>query len=239
MDEKLVRVKCPISGHFFGRLPDDVDLCSKMSSDCEHPDILNFQIGPCNSTDIFEKRKYRCVGNWTDLKTKNVYTFTRRDDIVSSFECFVGLLSSEYDNRIAIKEAGEGGNCYKSVDLNSFAMEMTQTGNESHLFVSFILFLIFFVAKCQGNDKPSIEIDEIFVKPTLDDLSTKYEVFDDTNNEIQPTYKPQYDVLSSNKKHHKHEDENEITDNEISASSPGINRKQILNLIILIFMYLR
>lgn len=100
-----------------------------MSSDCDNPDILNFQIGPCNSTDIFEKRKYHCIGNWIDLKTKNVYTFTRRDDIVASFECFVGLLSSEHENRISIKEAGEGGNCYKSVDLNSFAMEMTQTGN--------------------------------------------------------------------------------------------------------------
>lgn len=93
---------------------------------------------------------------------------------------------------------------------------------------------------CEGrNDKPSLEIDDTFVKPTLDDLSTKYEIFDDTNNEIHPTYKPKYDVLSSNKKHLKHEDGNEITDNEISASSPGVNGKQVLNLIILIFMYLR
>lgn len=145
MDEKLVRVKCPISGRFFGRLPDDVDLCSEMTSDCEHPDILNYQIGPCNSADIYEKRIYRCVGHWTDQKTKNVYTFTQRDDIVSSFECFVGLLSSEHENRIVIKEAGEGGNCYKAIDLNSFAMEMNQTGknNKFKIFYSLFFYLFF------------------------------------------------------------------------------------------------
>jgi hypothetical protein len=101
-----------------------------MSSDCQNPDILNYQIGPCNSADIYEKRRYRCVGHWTDFKTKNVYTFTQRDDIVSSFECFAGLLASENGNKIMIKEAGEGGNCYKVIDLNFFAMEMNQTGEK-------------------------------------------------------------------------------------------------------------
>lgn len=101
-----------------------------MTSDCQNPDILNYQIGPCNSADIYEKRRYRCIGHWTDIKTKNVYTFAKRDDIVSSFECFAGLLASESGDRIMIKEAGEGGNCYKLIDLGFFAMEMNQTGKK-------------------------------------------------------------------------------------------------------------
>lgn len=133
MDDKLVKVRCPISGRFIGRLPDDTDLCSEMFSDCQNPDILNYVIKSCSSADIYEKRRYRCIGHWTDFKTNNVYTFTQRDDIISSFECFAGLIASKHESKILIKEAGEGGNCYKIIDLNSFAMEMNQTGKSFFL----------------------------------------------------------------------------------------------------------
>lgn len=77
------------------------------------------------------------------------------------------------------------------------------------------------------------------MKPTLDDLSTKYEIFDDTNNEIHPTFKPKYEDLSLNKKHHKHDDD--VSMNEISSTSSVLvaENTKILYSIVLIFIFVR
>lgn len=103
-----------------------MDLCSIISSDCHQPDIMFYHIGPCDSHDIYETRVYRCVGEWTDKKSENVYTLTQRVDVVNTYECFVGLMTN--GDSIFIREAGEEGNCYKSLDPFSFGMEMNRTG---------------------------------------------------------------------------------------------------------------
>lgn len=88
---------------------------------------MNFQIGPCDSSEIYEKRVYQCLGQWTDSKG-STFTFTRRiDNVVNTYECFVGLMEGT-ERQIIIREAGE--NCFKMLDPHNYGMEMNQTGNE-------------------------------------------------------------------------------------------------------------
>lgn len=116
---------CPINGKYYGRLPDDLELCSLMTANC-NSDVLHFQIGPCDSSDVYEKRIYQCLGQWTDNKSSTVYTFTKRiDNVVSTYECFVGLMAGS-EKHIVIREAGE--NCFKMLDPKNYGMEMNQTG---------------------------------------------------------------------------------------------------------------
>lgn len=52
---KDVRItSCPINGKYFGRLPDDLELCSTMTSSCKS-DVMHFQVGHCDSSEIYEK----------------------------------------------------------------------------------------------------------------------------------------------------------------------------------------
>ncbi|KAL7052289.1 hypothetical protein ACKWTF_004836 [Chironomus riparius] len=155
--ENVTKEKCPIYGKYFGKLPDDMKLCSVISSDCKNPDIMFYQIGPCDSHDIYETRVYRCLGHWIDKKSTNVYTLTQRVDVVNTYECFVGLMTNSDDGKnIFIREAGEEGNCYKSLDPFSFGMEMNRTGENDGIFVrgmilmrfnSSLLFLLFFESR--------------------------------------------------------------------------------------------
>jgi hypothetical protein len=108
-----------------------MDLCSIMISDCENSDIMNYQIVSCSSNEVYERRTYKCLGQWTDKKTKNVYIYTQRIDVVNTFECFVGLMIHKEMDRIIIRYAGEDGNCYKSVDPNLYSMEMNRTGENN------------------------------------------------------------------------------------------------------------
>lgn len=98
---------------------------------------MYFQIGPCNAPEIYEKRIYRCLGQWTDKNSSTVYTFTKRvDDVVSAldtYECFVGLMTSSV-KQIILREAGE--NCYKSIDPQHYGMEMNQIGKPQRHFES-------------------------------------------------------------------------------------------------------
>lgn len=98
---------------------------------------MYFQIGPCNTPEIYEKRIYRCLGQWTDKNSSTVYTFTKRvDDVVSAldtYECFVGLMTSSV-KQIILREAGE--NCYKSIDPQHYGMEMNQIGKPQRHFES-------------------------------------------------------------------------------------------------------
>lgn len=119
-----VTTACPIDGTYFGRLPDDLELCSMMTSKC-NSDIMHFQIGPCDSSEVYEKRIYRCLGQWTDKDRATVYTFTKRVDDVDTYECFVGLMAGS-EKQIIIREAGES--CFKMLEFNNYGMEMNQTG---------------------------------------------------------------------------------------------------------------
>lgn len=95
-----------------------------MTANC-NSDVMHFQIGLCDSSEIYEKRIYQCLGQWTDSKSSTVYTFTKRIDAVNSYECFVGLMAGS-EKQIIIREAGE--NCFKMLDPHNYGMEMNQTG---------------------------------------------------------------------------------------------------------------
>lgn len=123
--KSLSRVSCPITGKYLGQLPDEMDLCSTLTSDCESPDIMNFQIGLCDFSEVYEKRTYRCLGQYMDKETNRVYTYTKRVDVVDSYECFVGIAMGSSESHFTIREAGE--NCWKSIEF-PYGMEMNQTG---------------------------------------------------------------------------------------------------------------
>lgn len=122
----IKKTSCPVSGKYLGRLPDDDQLCSMMTSNC-NSDIMHFQIGPCDSAEIYEKRIYRCLGQWTDRDSSTVFTYTKRvDDVVDVYECFVGINPAGSHKKIIIREAGDS--CYKMLDVENYGMEMNQTG---------------------------------------------------------------------------------------------------------------
>ncbi|CAO1336353.1 unnamed protein product [Diamesa tonsa] len=123
IDKEIVKTSCPISGNYSGILPDDENLCALITTDCKTSDIMYFQVGACETGDIYESRTYRCLGQWTD-KT-NTYTYTKRIDVVDTYECFVGLRVGT-DNNIFMKEAGEM--CYKNINPLPHGMEMHQLG---------------------------------------------------------------------------------------------------------------
>lgn len=174
---------CPINGKYFGRLPDDLELCSLMTSSC-NSDVMHFQIGPCDSNDVYEKRIYQCLGQWTDSRSSTVYTFTKRiDNVVNTYECFVGLMAGS-EKHIVIREAGE--NCFKMLDPHNYGMEMNQTGEsidelclQDQLNESLNRIVL---EPCRDGNHLD---EEIIVRPTQDDHSITYEtVFDDGNNNI-------------------------------------------------------
>lgn len=176
-----MKTDCPINGKYAGQLPDNLELCSQMTSSCDS-DIMHFQIGPCDSTELYEKRVYQCLGQWTDKKSATVYTFTKRvDEVVNTYECFVGL-EAESERRIIIKEAGE--NCFKMVDPNNYGMEMNQTGKISVLPFRTLnrRWVIQFSNSetCKAHDDTQ---EEIIVRPTKTDHSITYETdFNDDNS---------------------------------------------------------
>lgn len=119
----VTKSSCPVSGTYIGKIPDDLNLCSVLKSSCES-DVMHFQIGPCESDDIlYEKRTYQCLGQWRDDQT--TYTFTKRLDVVNTFECFVGLMAGSED-KIILREAGS--NCFKKLDPSKYGMQLDKTG---------------------------------------------------------------------------------------------------------------
>lgn len=175
----VLKSSCVINGKYTGRLPDDLDLCSVMTSNC-NSDVMHFQIGPCDSTEVYEKRIYQCLGQWTDSKSSTVYTFTKRiDNVVNTYECFVGLMAGS-EKQIVIREAGE--NCFKMLDPQNYGMEMNQTGES----IKQCLLVMFAEIGIKIIQEPCRDFDEeIIVKPTQDDHSITYTVFDDGNNNIE------------------------------------------------------
>lgn len=123
--KSLTRVSCPITGKYFGRLPEEMELCSKLASECESPDIMNFQIGLCDFSEVYEERTYRCLGQYMDKETNRVYTYTKRVDVVNTYECFVGLAINGSETHFTIREAG--ANCWKNIEF-PYGMEMNQNG---------------------------------------------------------------------------------------------------------------
>ncbi len=53
--DQVDRSACPISGEYSGILPDGPQFCAKMSSDCNNPDIMFYNVADCNNaSEILE-----------------------------------------------------------------------------------------------------------------------------------------------------------------------------------------
>lgn len=53
-DYNLKQVPCPLNGQFVGILPDAPDLCTKLSTDCDSPDIMYYVVSACKYDLKFE-----------------------------------------------------------------------------------------------------------------------------------------------------------------------------------------
>ncbi|KAJ6634781.1 hypothetical protein Bhyg_13360 [Pseudolycoriella hygida] len=120
LDHNQVMSPCPVNGEFTGVIPDAINLCAKLSSECHSPDNMHYEVSSCNYEDeVYEEREYRCLGQWEEKGL--VYTYTQRRD-VGTYECFVGGIKS--DKTIFIKEAGE--HCQRHVNPYKYGMELNK-----------------------------------------------------------------------------------------------------------------
>jgi hypothetical protein len=56
--DQVDRSACPISGEYSGILPDGPQFCAKMSSDCNNPDIMFYNVADCNNaSEILEGKE--------------------------------------------------------------------------------------------------------------------------------------------------------------------------------------
>lgn len=54
LDENLIISPCPVNGEFIGIIPDAEGLCAKLSSNCQQPDIMYYQVAACDEDQIYE-----------------------------------------------------------------------------------------------------------------------------------------------------------------------------------------
>ena len=55
--QSLQPTPCPISGDYTGVVPEETSLCTKMSSDCNNPDIMFYTVSLCqNRSHVFERK---------------------------------------------------------------------------------------------------------------------------------------------------------------------------------------
>jgi len=137
--KNVVAISCPIKGEYNGILPDAPQFCSKMSSDCNNPNIMLYSVSSCSDlSQVYDDREYQCFGQWEEDGL--LYTFTKRRDLPNVYECFVGgssMVTSEYDGseklnqtkkrKISIIESGF--NCRRGLNVNSFGMPLTKKRN--------------------------------------------------------------------------------------------------------------
>lgn len=120
LENTIIKNPCPVSGEFKGSLPDVEGICAKLTSNCDSPDYMFYQVSACHNDDIIEEREYRCLGQWQEENL--VYTYTQRLDI-GTFECFVGAINST--DEILLKEAGEY--CQRSADPLKYGMRLQKS----------------------------------------------------------------------------------------------------------------
>ena len=115
---------CPISGEYTGVIPDSMDLCARLWSDCRAPELMYYEVSDCVSKEIYEEREYKCLGHWE--VDNQLYTYTKRLDISANiYECFVGSIIPDKDD-IYIKEAGE--HCQRKIDPVKYGMKLVKKG---------------------------------------------------------------------------------------------------------------
>merc|ERR1719414_2517698 len=137
--KNVVSISCPIKGEYNGILPDAPQFCSKMSSDCNNPNIMYYSVSSCSEpSEIYDDREYQCFGQWEEDGL--LYTFTKRRDIPNVYECFVGgssmVTSDKFgsqrsnktkERKISIIESGF--NCRRGLNVNAFGMPLTKKRN--------------------------------------------------------------------------------------------------------------
>ncbi|XP_063971835.1 uncharacterized protein LOC135159751 isoform X2 [Diachasmimorpha longicaudata] len=119
--ERVVESPCPITGHYVGTIPDLPGTCAELSSNCFTKEIMYYKVTDCESGELYEERKYLCLGQWEEQGV--MYTYTMRND-TSTNECFVGLIVS--DEEIYIKEAGD--HCLRDIDPRREGMRLYKKG---------------------------------------------------------------------------------------------------------------
>ncbi|XP_015121928.1 uncharacterized protein LOC107044529 isoform X2 [Diachasma alloeum] len=119
--ERVVESPCPITGHYVGKIPDLPGTCAELSSNCFTKEIMYYKVTDCESGELYEERKYLCLGQWEELGV--MYTYTMRND-TSTNECFVGLIVN--DEEIYIKEAGD--HCLRDIDPRREGMRLYKKG---------------------------------------------------------------------------------------------------------------
>lgn len=48
------RGECPVAGEYTGHLPDATNICAKLSSDCQSPDVMFYTVFDCDRKEIYE-----------------------------------------------------------------------------------------------------------------------------------------------------------------------------------------
>ncbi|XP_063596545.1 uncharacterized protein LOC134773284 [Penaeus indicus] len=118
---------CPITGEYTGVIPDAKELCARLASDCRDPQHMFYTVSSCfNSTEVYEERDYRCLGQWSEGGV--MYTFTHRRD-VNIYECFAGVVVSS--NEIYIIEAGTS--CQRGLQPLAYGMKLVRQATCSEI----------------------------------------------------------------------------------------------------------
>ncbi|XP_047477451.1 uncharacterized protein LOC125031053 [Penaeus chinensis] len=118
---------CPITGEYTGVIPDAKELCARLASDCRDPQHMFYTVSSCfNSTEVYEERDYRCLGQWSEGGV--MYTFTHRRD-VNIYECFAGVVVS--NNEIFIIEAGTS--CQRGLQPLAYGMKLVRQATCSEI----------------------------------------------------------------------------------------------------------
>ena len=123
------REACPLPGEFTGVIPDSGDaLCATSKTSCSSPHTMTYKVFSCsNSSTVYEEREYLCQGQFTEQSSGLTYTLTRRLDLDSRQECFVGMTDME-GRRHRVLEAGV--HCARERDVRAEGMVMERVGQE-------------------------------------------------------------------------------------------------------------
>ncbi|CAL4076482.1 unnamed protein product [Meganyctiphanes norvegica] len=118
---------CPIAGEYTGIIPDAKHLCAELSSDCDNPQHMMYNVHSCyNTSEIYEDRHYQCLGQWSEGGV--MYTYTHRRD-VNTYECFAGVVVNNQE--IFIIEAGVS--CQRGLQPLSQGMKVVRQATCSEI----------------------------------------------------------------------------------------------------------
>ena len=110
---------CPMPGEWRGTIPDGEGLCARSVTSCAEPSVMRYQVYSCADTaEVYEEREYECYGQYAH--GGQVYTLTKRRDLLHQQECFVGVTSASGEHRVL--EAG--AHCERGLQPRLYGMVM-------------------------------------------------------------------------------------------------------------------